>query len=383
MGLPRRDLLRARRRPRALPRRRHRAARRPRRLGPACPTPRCDRPRGRVRRVARRRRPAGLGGDAADLRAPARSSPPASRRSRCLNAIVDRRAGPRRRRRRPDRQHRTRRSRASHLLSSEEPGGRADPLRHPRARHGLALMNGMALHGGVLPVGGTFFVFSDYMRPAVRLAALSQAKVIFSWTHDSVGVGEDGPTHQPIEHVASLRPIPDLRVIRPADANETAGAWRPSSTARRPDRADPHPPEPAGARGHRRTAIEGVAQRRLRRCTTPRIRRDRAVGTGSEVRPWPSAPPSPSPRTACPPGSCRCPAGSSSRPQDDAYRSSVLPAGVPTLVRRGRRHASAGTAGPTTPSASTASVPRPPATSCSSKLGFTADHVAERARGLL
>jgi transketolase len=87
-------------------------------------------------------------------------------------------------------------------------------------------MNGMALHGGVLPVGGTFFIFSDYMRGAVRLAALSEAKVIFSWSHDSVGLGEDGPTHQPIEHLASMRAMPQLRVIRPADANETAHAYR-------------------------------------------------------------------------------------------------------------------------------------------------------------
>ena len=88
------------------------------------------------------------------------------------------------------------------------------------------VMNGMAAHGGILPFGGTFFVFSDYMRPAVRLAALSQMKVVYSWTHDSVGVGEDGPTHQPIEHLASLRAMPGLRLIRPADANETATAWR-------------------------------------------------------------------------------------------------------------------------------------------------------------
>ncbi len=93
--------------------------------------------------------------------------------------------------------------------------------------HGMgAAMNGMALHGGVLPVGGTFFIFSDYMRPAVRLAALSEAKVIYSWTHDSVGLGEDGPTHQPIEQLMSLRAMPGLRVIRPADANETAMAYR-------------------------------------------------------------------------------------------------------------------------------------------------------------
>ena len=110
-------------------------------------------------------------------------------------------------------------------LSPEEPGGRQ--LFHGVREHGMgAIMNGMALHGGVVPVGGTFLVFSDYMRGAVRLAALSGAKVIYSWTHDSVGVGEDGPTHQPIEQVMSLRAMPGLRVIRPADANETAAAWQ-------------------------------------------------------------------------------------------------------------------------------------------------------------
>ena len=88
-----------------------------------------------------------------------------------------------------------------------------------------AAMVGMALHGGTIPVGGTFFVFADYMRPAIRLAALSKARVIFVFTHDSVGVGEDGPTHQPIEHLASLRVIPGLQVIRPADSNETKTAW--------------------------------------------------------------------------------------------------------------------------------------------------------------
>ncbi len=88
-----------------------------------------------------------------------------------------------------------------------------------------AIMNGMAT-SGLLPFGGTFFVFSDYMRGAVRLAALSGYKVAFVWSHDSIGLGEDGPTHQPIEHLASLRAIPGLRVIRPADANEVAQAWR-------------------------------------------------------------------------------------------------------------------------------------------------------------
>ena len=89
-----------------------------------------------------------------------------------------------------------------------------------------SIMVGLALHGGVVPAGGTFFVFFDYMKPPVRLAALSRAKCIFVFSHDSVGVGEDGPTHQPIEHLAALRAIPDLQIIRPADANETSAAVR-------------------------------------------------------------------------------------------------------------------------------------------------------------
>ncbi len=89
-----------------------------------------------------------------------------------------------------------------------------------------AIANGMAAHGGTIPFTATFLVFSDYMRPAIRLAALMQLGVIFVFTHDSIGVGEDGPTHQPVEHLASLRIIPNLLVIRPCDANETAVAWR-------------------------------------------------------------------------------------------------------------------------------------------------------------
>jgi transketolase len=89
-----------------------------------------------------------------------------------------------------------------------------------------AVLNGMALHGGVVPYGGTFLVFTDYMRPAIRLAALMELPVVYVWTHDSVWIGEDGPTHQPVEHLAALRAIPNLHVIRPADATETAAAWR-------------------------------------------------------------------------------------------------------------------------------------------------------------
>ena len=87
------------------------------------------------------------------------------------------------------------------------------------------ILNGMALHGGVRPYGGTFLVFSDYMRPSIRLAALMEADPIYVFTHDSIGVGEDGPTHQPVEHLMALRAIPNLMLIRPADAVETAGAW--------------------------------------------------------------------------------------------------------------------------------------------------------------
>jgi transketolase len=88
------------------------------------------------------------------------------------------------------------------------------------------ILNGMALHGGLIPYGGTFLIFSDYMRPAIRLAALMHLKVIYVFTHDSIGLGEDGPTHQPVEQLAALRAIPNLTVIRPCDAAETAEAWR-------------------------------------------------------------------------------------------------------------------------------------------------------------
>jgi transketolase len=93
--------------------------------------------------------------------------------------------------------------------------------------HGMgAILNGLAAHGGTLPFGATFLVFSDYMRPAIRLASLMKARVLFIFTHDSIGLGEDGPTHQPVEHLLSLRAIPGMQLLRPADANETAAAWR-------------------------------------------------------------------------------------------------------------------------------------------------------------
>ncbi len=139
--------------------------------------------------------------------------------------------------------------------------------------HGMgAILNGIVLHGGTRPYGGTFLVFSDYMRPAVRLAALMKLPVIYVWTHDSIGLGEDGPTHQPVEHLTALRAIPGLDVVRPADANETALAWRmalehtdrPTALAlTRQNAADPRPrPVRAGRRRGPRRLRPG---RRVRR----------------------------------------------------------------------------------------------------------------------
>ena len=89
-----------------------------------------------------------------------------------------------------------------------------------------SVVNGMAYHGGVIPFGATFFVFSDYLRPTLRLAAISHLGSLWVFTHDSVGVGEDGPTHQPVEQLAALRAIPNLVTLRPADANEVREAWK-------------------------------------------------------------------------------------------------------------------------------------------------------------
>ncbi|MBX6374056.1 MAG: transketolase [Acetobacteraceae bacterium] len=112
-------------------------------------------------------------------------------------------------------------------MASVRPGNYAGRYIHWGVReHGMAAaMNGMALHGGLIPYGGTFLVFSDYMRPAIRLAALMRQRVIHVLTHDSIGLGEDGPTHQPVEHLAALRAMPNLFVFRPADAIETAECW--------------------------------------------------------------------------------------------------------------------------------------------------------------
>ena len=126
-------------------------------------------------------------------------------------------------------------------------------------------LNGIALHGGTRPYGGTFLVFSDYMRGAVRLAALMKLPVIYVWTHDSIGLGGDGPTHQPVEHLAALRAIPGLDVVRPADANETVIAWRTALEQHdRPGRLGAVPPERADHRPQRVRHRRGRRQGGLR-----------------------------------------------------------------------------------------------------------------------
>ena len=110
-------------------------------------------------------------------------------------------------------------------FSADKPAGRY--MHYGVREHGMgSIMNGMALHGGIIPYSGTFFVFADYMRPAIRMAALMKQQVVYVFTHDSIGLGEDGPTHQPVEHLTSLRVMPNVTVFRPADANETAIGWK-------------------------------------------------------------------------------------------------------------------------------------------------------------
>ena len=168
--------------------------------------------------------------------------------------------------------------------TAETPGGRQ--TYYGVREHAMgSTMVGMARHGGILPVGGTFFVFLDYMRPPVRLASLSRAKVVFVFSHDSVGVGEDGPTHQPVEHLATLRAIPGLQVIRPADANETVDAWKAAVDHDGPTGAR------AVAAGH-----PGVHRRLRRRPWCGHRARRRRRGRSSSSSPPGARSPSPSTR---------------------------------------------------------------------------------------
>jgi transketolase len=206
--------------------------------------------------------------------------------------------------------------------------------------HAMAsVMNGIALHGLTRPYGGTFLVFSDYMRPAVRLAALMRLPVTYVWTHDSIGLGEDGPTHQPVEHVAALRAIPGLDVVRPADANETAVAWRTILEHHASDSPRPAglcltrqnvPTFPRGAEGF--ASAEGVARGAYVLIDADGGRPDvLLIGTGSEVQLAVDAR-----RLLAADGiSARVvsmPCREWFEAQDEGYRDSVLPPDVPARV---------------------------------------------------
>jgi transketolase len=214
--------------------------------------------------------------------------------------------------------------------SRESPGG--DQIHFGIREFAMAsAMNGMALHGGVLPVGGTFFVFSDYARPAVRMAAISQAHVVYFFTHDSIGLGQDGPTHQPIEHLASLRAMPGLRLIRPADANECAAAWRIAVDSDGPTALILTRQDVPVLEGTAELAVDGVPRGAYvlsDSAGTPEIV---LIGTGSEVQHCVTA--------AGLLGAEGVPARVVSFPswdlfkrQDAAYRAEVLPPGVPRLA---------------------------------------------------
>ncbi|MFI5045357.1 MAG: transketolase-like TK C-terminal-containing protein, partial [Acidimicrobiales bacterium] len=265
------------------------------------------------------------------------------------------------------------------VLTAADPAGRQ--IHFGVREHTMgSILTGAALHGGVLPVGGTFLVFADYMRPPVRLAALSGAKAAFVWSHDSVGVGEDGPTHQPIEQVMSLRLIPNLVVIRPADGNEVAGAWRFIVDGNGPvalilSRQNTPVLEHTAER-----AAEGVA-----RGAYPVVDADDPdlviVATGTEVAVAVAA----AEQVSGDGRSVRVvsmPSWELFELQDDAYRESVLPAGVPTVsVEAGvtigwDRYADA-TVGIDRFGASA------PGAEVLDKLGINPDNVASVARSLL
>ena len=228
-----------------------------------------------------------------------------------------------------------------------------------------------------MPVGGTFLNFADYMRGAVRLAALSQAKVVYSWTHDSVGLGEDGPTHQPIEHLASLRAMPGLTVIRPADANETAQAWKVA--------LDHDGPTALILSRQNLPVLDGVSPDGVARgAYTVRAAEAPAVvlvGTGSEVAVCLDA----AEQLAADGLTVRVvsmPSWELFEAQDEAYRSSVLPPGVPRLSVE-----AAATFGWAQWVDDAVGIDRfglsAPGEVALAELGINPDHVAERARALL
>ena len=265
--------------------------------------------------------------------------------------------------------------------SRESPGG--DQVHFGIREFGMtSAMNGMALHGGILPVGGTFFVFSDYARPAVRLGAISQAHVVYYFTHDSIGLGEDGPTHQPIEHLASLRAMPGLRLIRPADANECSAAWRIAVASDGPTALILTRQDIPVLEGTAELAPSGVARGAYVLSDpdsgTPQIV---LVGTGSEVQLCVAA----AGLLAAEGVTARVvsfPSWDLFERQDAAYRSAVLPSGVPRLAVE-----AAASFGWDRYADATVTIDHFGASAAGSKnmteFGFTADNVAERARELL
>ena len=243
---------------------------------------------------------------------------------------------------------------------------------------GSALV-GAALHGGVLPVGGTFLVFSDYMRPAARLAAISGAKAVFVWTHDSVGVGEDGPTHQPVEHVMSLRLIPGLTVLRPADGNEVSGAWKAVIDGQGPVALILSRQNTPVLEGTAELALEGVARGGY---VLVDVEDPAAVivATGTEVAVAVEAA-----ATLTAEGVATrvvsLPSWELFEAQPDEYRSSVLPAGVPTVsveagVTLGWDRYAQASVGIDRFGASA------PGDVVLEQLGITAEHVVEQVRSL-
>jgi transketolase len=265
------------------------------------------------------------------------------------------------------------------VMSAAEPGGRQ--MYYGIREHAMgSIMTGMALHGGVVPVGGTFLVFSDYMRPAVRIASISDAKVIYSFTHDSVGVGEDGPTHQPIEQVMSLRLIPKLTVIRPADANETVQAWAFA--------VNHTGPTALILSRQNLPVLDGTASGELSKgAYVLRAAPDGVVpaivllGTGSEVQLCVDAA-AELRREGVAAAVVSMPSTELFDAQPDQYRSSVLPAGVPVLsieagVTHGWERYADASIGINRYGASA------PGDEVLRRLGMTVEHVIEQSRQLL
>ncbi|MGH9281628.1 MAG: transketolase-like TK C-terminal-containing protein, partial [Acidimicrobiales bacterium] len=263
---------------------------------------------------------------------------------------------------------------------AEDPGGRL--LYFGIREHGMgSIMNGAALHGGIVPLGGTFFIFSDYMRPAVRLAAISEAKVIYSWTHDSVGLGEDGPTHQPIEQIAAIRAIPRLRLIRPADANETAHAWRVAVNGN----------GPTGLLLTRQDVpvLDGTADRADDVAKGAYVLHQGGsdpdlilVGTGSEVHVCLEA----AERLAGEGVVARVvsmPSWDLFELQDDEYQESVLPSEIPTLAVEAAASLGWDRYADDSVSIDGRFGASAPGKTVLAKLGFTPENVAERAKALL